>query len=63
MRGIKPWTVDELERVAELIGVPVMNLIAREWALWDSNPQPTDYGRAVDDSGAVVLPFPVERVA
>ena len=62
-RGIKPWTVDEIQRAADVLGVPIVQLFERPdsegWAPRGSNPQPTDY-----EPGqlAAVLAFPLERV-
>jgi transcriptional regulator with XRE-family HTH domain len=51
MRGRRPWGAVELATVAELLGIPVADLIPEsrtvpaQWAPWDSNPQPTDFPR------------------
>ena len=42
-RGARQWQLDELEDVADVLGVTVADLMsADKWAHWGSNPEPTD---------------------
>lgn len=48
-RAHRPFSLADLELVARFLGMDPADLLAapgRAWAPWDSNPQPTDYGRA-----------------
>jgi hypothetical protein len=45
LRGERGWSLDEVERAARVLGVPMLSLFDRNWYTpRDLNPEPTDSG-------------------